>query len=348
VRTLAGGPARFLDVHATDTRFYAVPIVRSGRRVGTLVTGVSLAPYEHSVHLALLASIVFALASLAGVALAAVWIVGRALHPVARMTADASDWSEHDLDKRFLPGEPHDELTRLAATFDGLLDRLAAGLRREQSFSAELSHELRTPLARLVAETDLALRRERTPREYRDALEAVQRAARQMDRTLETLIVAARAQADLQRGTSDAVDAARRAVAVTAEHEARDDVAVTVAAPPSPLRVGADADLVERILAPLVENGVRHATTRVVVEVHSDGGRAVFVVADDGPGVAEDDQAHIFEPGVRAGNGSARRDHPGAGLGLPLARRLARAAGGDVECVATPRGGRFRVRLPRG
>ena len=65
------------------------------------------------------------------------------------MTEDAASWSEHDLDRRFDLGEPYDELTRLAATLDGLLERIAASLRHEQRFTAELSHELRTPLARI-------------------------------------------------------------------------------------------------------------------------------------------------------------------------------------------------------
>ena len=68
------------------------------------------------------------------------------------MTEDAAAWSEHDLDRRFELGEPYDELTRLAATLDALLDRLAASMRHEQRFTAELSHELRTPLARISAE----------------------------------------------------------------------------------------------------------------------------------------------------------------------------------------------------
>ena len=79
------------------------------------------------------------------------------------MTEQAEAWSEHDLDRRFGLGEPHDELTRLASTLDRLLDRIAASLRHERRFSAELSHELRTPLAKVTAEAELALRRPREP-----------------------------------------------------------------------------------------------------------------------------------------------------------------------------------------
>ena len=84
--------------------------------------------------------------------------------PGVRMTRQAAEWSEHDLDHRFALGAPHDELTELASTLDRLLDRLAASLRHERRFSAELSHELRTPLARVLAEAELALRRDASRR----------------------------------------------------------------------------------------------------------------------------------------------------------------------------------------
>src|SRR5207244_1729862 len=79
------------------------------------------------------------------VLIAARWLLAASLRPVVRMTRQAADWSEHDLDHRFALGTPHDELTELAATLDGLLDRLAASLRHQRRFSAELPHELRAP-----------------------------------------------------------------------------------------------------------------------------------------------------------------------------------------------------------
>src|SRR5207248_4876912 len=119
-------------------------------------------------------------------------LLASSLRPVVRMTRQAAAWSERDLDQRFGLGPPHDELGELAATLDGLLDRLAASLRREQRFSAELSHELRTPLARVLAESELALRRERTPEGYRAALELVHRNAVQLTKTVDALVAAAR------------------------------------------------------------------------------------------------------------------------------------------------------------
>ena len=127
-RSLAGG-AGFLDVPSTDTRLYGAPIVANGKRVGTVVAGVSLTPYEQTRKLALLSSIGLGGAILILVLVAARWLLGASLRPVVRMTRQAAQWSETDLDHRFGLGPVHDELTELAATLDGLLDRLSASLR---------------------------------------------------------------------------------------------------------------------------------------------------------------------------------------------------------------------------
>ena len=121
---------------------------------------------------------------------------------------------------------PHDELTRLAATLDNLLDRVAASLRREQRFSSELSHELRTPLARIAAEAELALRHERTDETYREALRRVIAGADQMDRIIETMLVVARQEAATRHGTADAGDAALRAVESCADVAAAQGVEI--------------------------------------------------------------------------------------------------------------------------
>jgi len=344
--SLAAGRRRFVSSGASDTRLYAVPIVGARRRLGTLVVGASLVPYERTAHTALFGSMIFTALVLLLVGLAARGVIGGALRPVARMTSAAAEWGERDIDRRFALGPPRDELTRLAATFDGLLDRLAASLRREQRFSAELSHELRTPLAKVVAEAELALRRERSPAEYREALAAVRAAAAQLERTLETLVMAARADAALPHGSSDAARAASRAAEGCVALASERGVQVDLEPPPAPLRVAADVDLVERVLSPLVENACRHGHRCVRLIVAAEDGAVLFTVRDDGPGVPPGERERIFEPGVRGPEGGG--NGAGAGLGLALSRRLARAAGGDVECVASGEGGAFRARLPAG
>jgi signal transduction histidine kinase len=315
--------------------------------VGTLVVAASVAPFERSAHTTLVASIVFAVLMLAAIVLAARWAIASALRPVAVMTEQAERSSESDLDRRFSSGEPYDEVTRLAATFDLLLARLAAGLRRERSFTAEVSHELRTPLSKLVAETDLALRRERAPEEYRRALGAIARDAAEMARTLDTLLAAARAEGSAGGGTvSDARGSVRAAARACSDAASSHGVEIALDMPPGPVPVGADASAVERVLVPLIENGCRYAAHKVTVGVSRVDGEVRLLVEDDGPGVDPQVRERMFEAGARTvspDNGA----HDGAGLGLALARRLARALDGDIEHVDGRDGGAgFSVRLP--
>jgi len=334
---------KFLNVpDDSDERLYAIPIIHDGLRVGTLVTGISLAPYHHTQRTALTGSLTLFVVLLSITGIAAWWLLRSALRPVAQMTEQAGTWSEQDLDRRFALGEPHDELTQLAATLDGLLDRLAASLRHERRFSAEMSHELRTPLAKLMAEAELALRRERSESDYRESLQAVLANAQQIERIVETLVAAAQHDAQPQ-GVANAVDVAEAVVAAHSHDASSRGVDLELIDTPERVRVGVDQDMAERILHPVVENALRYGRGKVQVRVTRNGSSVLFAVDDDGPGVLADEHEAIFEPAVRGSAG--RSTYSGAGLGLALARRLARAVSGDVE--ATPgASGHFVVRLP--
>jgi len=338
-RALAGGPERTETVEE-QTRLYALPVVDNGRRFGTVVSAVALDPYEDTERTAFVGALILAALLLAAVAVLSRWMLGRALEPVSRMTAAAAAWRASDLDRRFALGEPYDELTRLAATLDDLLEQIAASLRHEQRFTAELSHELRTPLARISAETELMLRRERTPDEYRDALDSIQRSADTMARTVEALVAAAQHEAGLTRTTSDVRDVVSSAIGATRQNGALVDIGVSL--PDEPVRVAVDGQLAERMLQPLLDNATRYGH---VVNVSVVRGNTVASIAidDDGPGVAGDERDMIFEPGAR---GSASAGHDGAGLGLALAQRLARSAGGAIVAEPNEGGGRFTLKLP--
>jgi signal transduction histidine kinase len=325
-------------------RILAHPLTDAGgRRVGAVVATVSLVPYKHSQRIALVSSIVLGIVILICFAALARTLIGRALRPVAQMTAQAADWSEHDLDRRFALGAPRDEFTGLAATLDGLLGRLSASLRHEKRFSAEVAHELRTPLAKLRTETELALARNRSSEEMRESLEAVLRHTDRMTGVVDTLMSAAEREADPLSGTVDASEAAVAAVAACADDAAERGIAVTPERAREPIEVNADRDLTVSLLVPLLSNAIRYGSSRVFLRVAREGESVAFRVTDDGPGLAADEVESVFEPGVR---GSAANGSSGAGLGLALARRLARAAGGEVVAEASSVGGRFTVRLP--
>lgn len=326
-------------------RLLVRPIYHRGKHLGAVVASVSLLPYQHSQEIVLIASLVLSVVTLLALGLLAHVLVGRALRPVAQMTAQAADWSEHDLDRRFALGPVRDELTGLAATLDALLGRLSGALRHEKLLSAELAHELRTPLAQLRGETELALVRERSPGEMRDALEAVLGYTDRMTAVVNTLMAAAESEADPHTGTVDAGAAVEAAIAACAEAAAERGVALAPAPATEAIEVSADPDLTVALLVPLISNAVRYGRSRVQVTFSRDGESVAFRVSDDGPGLQPDEGESVFEPGVR---GSAANGAGGAGLGLTLARRLARVAGGDVVAEAAPHGGLFVARLPAG
>jgi signal transduction histidine kinase len=336
--------ARTIEIESPSVRLYAVPVIAAQRRLGTVVAAVSTKPYQETQRTALIGSIILALTLLAAITLAARWILRAALIPVTEMTASAAVWSERDLDRRFGLGAPYDELTELAATLDSLLDRLAASLRREQRFAAELSHELRTPLARVSGEAELALARERPVSEYQEAFQSVYRDAQQMTVTVDGLVAAARQESGLARSTSDAREAVLRASETAKPLATTARIELVVNSPRAPVRVALEGELIDRILQPLLENACHYGRSRVEITVAESDTKALISVSDDGRGVTAEERETIFEPGVRGESADSRRD--GSGLGLALALRIARSAGGNIAAVADSDGGHFVVELP--
>jgi signal transduction histidine kinase len=309
-----------------DVRLLATPVPG---RLGTVVVGLSLEPYERTEHFAAVGTVLFGLLVVGAGTLLARRAVGTALRPVANMTAQAEDWSEHDLDRRFGLGPPRDELTALAATLDGLLGRIAAVIRHEHRFSAEMAHELRTPLSGVRAEGELALSPGRSADDLRAAIERMLAGTDRMATVIDTLLAAARQEGSGPVGSSDAVELAR-SLAV--------EPTIRVIAPRGAVKDGADAEVVAAALHPVLENAMRHARSEVVIEIARDAQDVVVSVTNDGAQIPVADTERIFTPGVS--------DAGGAGLGLPLARRMARAAGGELTAAAPEP--RFELRLPAG
>jgi signal transduction histidine kinase len=340
--SLAGGDRTFVDQEETDTRVLAVPIEAGGVSDGTVITAISTEPYEVTAHNALVGSVAFAVVLLIIIAIGTQVLVARALRPVAAMTEEARKWSETDLDHRFNAGKPNDELTRLAATFDSMLERLAAALRNERRFTAEISHELRTPLAAVIAESELALRRPRSTQEYRDALAGISRRAQQLQTTLDSLLLSATTRSDAGQ-RSNVSQAVAQAVAGLSELAEDEGVSVTFSGHTN-AEVAANSQAVERAISPLIENACRYGAKSVNLTVEREGTEIAVVVMDDGEGIEDDEAEEIFEPGHRGKSGASRA--VGAGLGLSLSRRLARAIGGDVVVRPADAGARFELRIP--
>ncbi|GAA3377463.1 HAMP domain-containing sensor histidine kinase [Streptomyces sannanensis] len=305
-----------------------------------VVTAMDLSPYRASADTLLYASL-----ALDGTVLACTYVltrlaVGRALRPVRGMADQAAQWSAAASGERFGTADRPVELSRLGASLDALLDRIRAVLFHEQQLTRELSHELRNPLARIIAELEWWQARPRSAAETRTTHAAIADAAESMRTICDTLLDDARGSAPTPPGTTDVVPALCR---IVGRSGTSGNVTVTVTGTEG-LAAGVPAALLERIVSPLLDNALRHARSHVEVLASPRPGGVGVEVVDDGPGVPYSFTAQLFHPGRRADPGDG---HDGAGLGLSLARRLARSAGGDVfyDARHTP-GAKFVVSLP--
>ena len=277
------------------------------------------------------------------------WVVaGRVLRPLQRITATAQRLSERTLHQRIALQGPDDELKELADTFDQMLGRLDAAFDSQRRFAANASHELRTPLAISRTEVDVALADPDTsPTELRAMAERVRDATERSERLIEGLLTLARSEQQLRVWQpTDLADAAAQAL----QHAQRDGGAagLRVVSGLRPAPVAGDPALLDRMVANLVENAVRHNQPDGWLEVTTgiSDGRVFVNVANGGEEIPADQVESLFEP-FRRPHDRVASSVRGAGLGLSIVRSVARAHGGDAHATALAGGGlQVTVRLP--
>jgi signal transduction histidine kinase len=272
------------------------------------------------------------------------WLVaGRALRPVRSITEAARRASELRLGQRLALTGPDDELKQLADTFDVMLERLDAAFTSQKQFVANAAHELRTPLTAMRTAIEVTLAKPaRTPEQLEAMAERVKRSVEQAEATVEALLAlatsqlgpAAREEIDLATAAEDALDAIDRR-----------DIEVEAALEPAVAR--GDRVLIERMIANLVENAVRHNRPGgwVGIRTLQRDDDAVFEIANTGPDVAADQIPTLFEPFARAEQRLNSSD--GVGLGLSIASAIARSHHATISARPRDGGGlELSVRVP--
>jgi signal transduction histidine kinase len=307
----------------------AVPLL--GARVS--VPAGSAAPPEVTVHQPLVGSGV-SLAVVAVVSLVLGWLIaGRFLRPLRMITATARDISASNLNRR-LGLRGRDEFTDLADTLDDLFARLEASFESQRHFVTNASHELRTPLTAERALLQVALA---DPHATAETLRSTCRDVLALGETQERLIEALLTLATSERGIErrepfDLADIAGR----TVQGRRQDAIRVEVALAPAPAT--GDPNLVESMVANLVDNALRHnvASGWIEIATGTTGGRAAISVRNTGPVIPPEHLERLFQPFQQLG---AQRIGGGHGLGLAIVRAIARAHGATVVPRARPEGG---------
>ncbi|MGW3622473.1 sensor histidine kinase [Streptomyces sp. NPDC000880] len=275
-------------------------------------------------------------------------MAGRVLSPLGRITRTARQVAGSDLARRIELDGPDDELKELADTFDEMLDRLERAFTAQQRFVANASHELRTPLAINRTLLEVHLSDPGTPVELQQLGKTLLTTNERSEQLVEGLLLLARSDNQIvERKPLDLAEVATRAVdQARSEAEA---TGVQIRGERASAVVQGNGVLLERIALNLVQNAVRYNIPEggwVEVTTEIQQGQAVLVVSNTGPVVPAYEIDNIFEPFRRLRQERTGSDK-GVGLGLSIARSVARAHGGRI--IAEPREGGglvMRVTLP--
>jgi heavy metal sensor kinase len=283
--------------------------------------------------------------------MAGVPLARAALRPLQRVTATSERIAAGDLSQRTELPRRDDEIGRLAAAFDTMVDRLEGALRSQRQFVADASHELRTPLTALGGLVELHLMgvEGNDPVATRETFRAIHREIGRLTRLVRDLLTLSRfdAQLTLQRRACDLSGLVAEVIAQV-RHLAGDRALVcrTVGV----LSLVADPDRLRQVLLNLLDNAVAFTgpTGTITVTLDRTATMARLLVADDGPGIPAADLPHLFERFYRGDKSRARRpDGGGSGLGLAIAQAIIEAHGGTIDARSTPdQGTTFTILLP--
>jgi signal transduction histidine kinase len=308
--------------------------VPSTNGINTLVVAKNLDDITESVRVLMLSlaiSIPIAVSLLAALVW---WLMGRALAPVEAIRAEVSGMHGADLHRRVPVRNNDDEISRLAATMNALLERVEHATNRQREFVGDASHELRGPLTRIRSLLELSIAHPATAKPeatYRSVLSDITK----LQQLVDDLLFLARSESGRQE-VSD-VDLDDLVLDQVRELRARGRVRVDTSAV-SAARVRGDANQLKRAISNLASNAERHAATTITFELREYDGQSELVVADDGPGIPEEQRDAVFQRFTRLDDARSR-DSGGAGLGLAIVHDIVARHSGTVSIGTSEQGG---------
>ncbi|MGQ9861414.1 MAG: heavy metal sensor histidine kinase [Thiobacillaceae bacterium] len=275
-------------------------------------------------------------------------VTSRALAPLREIGATAASISASRLDARLpLAGLPP-ELAALAHTFNQMLDRLEDAFRRLADFSADIAHELRTPVSNLMTQTQVVMARSRDADAYREALASALEEYERLARMIDDMLFLAKADNRLIAPRREELNLEQEVQRLIEFHEAVAEEAGVALKLSGEARVVGDRLMLQRALANLLGNAIRHTDRGKAVQVRLDQseGGVLIAVENPGPAIPPEHLPRLFDRFYRAD--PARREGGGehTGLGLAIVKSIVEAHGGEVSVQSRPALTRFEIRLP--
>jgi signal transduction histidine kinase len=275
------------------------------------------------------------------------WISSRAIRPVENISATAVKISAGDLSQRINSAETESELGQLVAVLNSTFARLEAAFAQQKQFASDAAHELRTPVSVILTQTQAALNRERGAGEYKQTVEACQRAAQRMRKLISALLELARLDAGQEQMKRLRFDFSKT-VADCAELVCplAEERGVKISRELSPLEIEGDSERLGLVVTNLLTNAVQYNHDSGEVKIHTqlENGMAVLTVSDTGSGIPAEDLPRVFERFYRA---DKSRSSGNAGLGLAISKAIITAHGGSIDVSSEENvGTTFTIRLP--
>ncbi len=277
------------------------------------------------------------------------WLASSILRPVQAVAKTAEGITHEDLGARVQIGDSDEEMVSLAAAFNRMIERLEKSFLHISEFSSQAAHELKTPLAVIRGESEIALKKDRSPEEYREALKANLREAQRMIRVVEDMLLLSRLDydpqelgfhtLDFEKFIEDIVEKAKilgntKKIEILYQGVAEGTV------------ISADEVHLRRLFFNILDNAVKFTPEegRIVIQFKRQDRFAVTTITDNGPGISDADLPRIFEKFFhRTKTGTT----PGNGLGLSIATDIVQAHGGAITLESSPgHGARFTLAIP--
>jgi heavy metal sensor kinase len=331
-------------------RFYSQRIIVGGKPYTVQVASLmneGLEALERFKLMLLIAAPLLLIAASAG----GYWLSTHALALVDEISRAAQRISIENLADRLKVPHTGDQLQRLSETLNATFARLEASVLRMKQFTADASHELRAPISLIRTTAEVAVQRDRTAPEYREALTEILEESERTSQVVDSLMLLARADSGkemLECVPADACAVVRGAIEQGEKLARSQGIEFKASVPVDPISIQADSDALRRAVLILLDNAVKYTPTggAVKVDLVKEGGFAVVSVTDTGIGIAKEDITHVFDRFWRADKVRSR-GQGGAGLGLSIATWIAEAHQGSLAVESAPgRGSVFRLRVP--
>lgn len=338
-------------LYKANIRVIAFPIHKGGHITATLLLGHSTADIRSVFNILYVVGGILGLISIIISAMAGYYMAKRALQPIQEITSTARGVAAGDLSRRLKSISQDKEIQILVRVLNKMFTDLEASFSAQKRFTADASHELRLPLTILKGEIEVALRHPRTEEEYQQILKQQLGTIDRIQRIVNDLLTLARAEAGQLELIQSSVDLSLLLQEVGQQHlilfdaqQIQLDMQIE-----DDLIIMGEASQIERTIMNLLSNAFKHAPEQssIVLSAQAKGDSAVICIRDEGPGIAEKQQAHLFDRFYRADDARCRKDGEGAGLGLAICKRIIDAHSGEIWVDSTlGQGTSFFIRLP--